>query len=152
MSAEVRLRRVAPEDLPAFFTHQQDPIAFEMAAFRPRERAAFFSHWNRILEDPTVTARTILFGDSVAGNVGCFEHRGERQVGYWIGREFWGQGIASRALTLLLDEVALRPLWARVVPHNVGSIRVLEKCGFVRVGEDVGAADGVPEFIYRRDA
>jgi RimJ/RimL family protein N-acetyltransferase len=150
VSAEVRLRPVAAEDLPVFFTHQQDPVAFEMAAFRPRERAAFFTHWKRILEDAAMTARTILLDDDVAGNVGCWEHEGERQVGYWIGREFWGQGIASRALALFLDEVTLRPLWARVARDNRSSIRVLEKCGFVRVGEEAGG-DGVTELIYRRD-
>jgi RimJ/RimL family protein N-acetyltransferase len=70
----------------------------------------------------------------VAGNVGCWEQEGRRLIGYWIGREFWGKGLATRALQELTGEVTQRPLHAWVATSNVASIRVLEKCGFVRVG------------------
>ena len=63
-------------------------------------------------------------------------------VGYWIGKEHWGQGIASAALRLYLDDVAQhRPLLASVVEHNAGSRRVLEKAGFQFVGREL-AEDG----------
>jgi RimJ/RimL family protein N-acetyltransferase len=67
----------------------------------------------------------------VAGNVGSWAQDGKRLVGYWIGREFWGQGLATRALAELLTELPQRPLHAYVATTNAGSIRVLEKCGFV---------------------
>jgi RimJ/RimL family protein N-acetyltransferase len=51
-------------------------------------------------------------------------------VGYWVGREFWGRGIATRALAAFLDEVSERPIYAGVADTNLASIRVLEKCGF----------------------
>jgi len=41
-----------------------------------------------------------------------------------------GQGVATRALAAFLRVVTERPLHAHVAKHNVGSIRVLEKCGF----------------------
>lgn len=66
----------------------------------------------------------------VAGNVVCWETLGVREVGYWIGRAFWGRGIATKALALFLTEMTTRPVFAYVAAHNVGSIRVLEKCGF----------------------
>ena len=39
------------------------------------------------------------------GNIGCWEQEGRRPVGYWIGREFWGKGLATRALQELTGEV-----------------------------------------------
>ncbi len=99
-----------------------------------RDREAFDAHWRRLLADDSLTKKTILYEGEVAGNVGCWEQEGRRLIGYWIGREFWGKGLATRALQELTGEVTLRPLHAWVATSNVASIRVLEKCGFVRVG------------------
>jgi len=73
----------------------------------------------------------------VAGNVvSWFEGDGRRVVGYWIGREYWGRGVATKALSEFLGHVETRPLFAHVAKHNIASIRVLEKCGFTISGED----------------
>jgi RimJ/RimL family protein N-acetyltransferase len=130
MPGDIRLRQVSEGDLPIFFEHQRDPEANRMAAFPARNRQAFFAHWAKILGDRTVLARTILWQGQVAGNLGCFEQEGKRLVGYWLGQEFWGQGIASKALAEFLVLVKERPLYAHVAKHNVASVRVLERCGF----------------------
>ncbi len=127
---------MAEEDLPVFFEHQLDPEATRMAAFPPRERDAFMAHWARILEDETVVKKTILFDGRVAGSLLSFEQSGEREVGYWLGREFWGGGIATRALSEFLPIIESRPLYAHVASHNTASLRVLEKCGFSIAGEE----------------
>lgn len=132
----VGLRPVLPEDLEAHFTQQRDPASARMAAVPSRDRADFDRHWDHILADPDVVARTVVADGEVAGSAVCFVRDGQRQVGYWIARERWGQGIASAALRQLLDEVGERPLHARVAAHNAGSLRVLERCGFARVGEE----------------
>jgi len=124
------LRPVDPTDLPTLFEHQADPIAARSAAFPSRDRAAFGAHWKKILADEDVITRTILLGDEVAGNVCSYTLDELRLVGYWVGREFWGRGVATLALTALLVEDPTRPLQAFVLDSNVGSIRVLEKCGF----------------------
>ena len=136
--AGVLLRAVVPDDVPIFFAHQSDPEASAMAAFPSRDYDAHVAHWtNKILANETGFVRTIEVDGQVAGNVLSWEADGRRFVGYWIGRDFWGRGIATRALAEFLDQVvAERPLHALVARHNVGSIRVLEKCGFVRVAED----------------
>ena len=67
----------------------------------------------------------------MVGYVSCFPADGEDHVGYWIDRAFWGKGIASRALHLLLLEVVNRPLVATAATRNGASLRVLQKCGFV---------------------
>lgn len=108
-----------------------------MAAFPARSRPAFDAHWTRMLSDPAVIKQAIVHRGHVVGNIVCWDRDGQRHVGYWIGREPWGRGIATRALAALLRAVDHRPLYARVARHNVASIRVLEKCGFGVVREDV---------------
>jgi len=142
----VTLRDVVEEDLPIFFEHQRDPEANVMAAFPPRDREAFFAHWHKILVNPSGVIKTIVADGAVAGNVLTFVHEGQREVGYWLGREHYGKGIATRALSAFLAFFRERPLYAHVASHNRASIRVLEKCGFTVVGrEDAFATlDGQP--------
>jgi RimJ/RimL family protein N-acetyltransferase len=140
MAPHIQLRDVIPEDLPTLFEQQLDPVAAEMAAFPSRERGPFMAHWAKILADPTVVAQTILADGQIAGNMGCWEQDGERDVGYWLGREYWGNGIATAALAAFLTQLPQRPLHARVVSHNHASRRVLEKCGFVAVGMETDAS------------
>jgi RimJ/RimL family protein N-acetyltransferase len=150
MSRAVTIRAVDPADLPVLYLQQLDPEATRMADFPSRDRDAFFAHWKKILADRSVWNRTILYGDDVAGHVACFGPSDERLIGYWIGREYWGKGIATRALELLLQEVPERPIFAHVAKHNTGSIRVLEKCGFVAAGGDT-TETGAGELVYRLD-
>jgi RimJ/RimL family protein N-acetyltransferase len=126
----VRLREVRDEDLPAFYEHQADPAAHGMADFPPRDREAFDGHWERIRSDAGVVIRTIESEGVAAGNVLSWPHEGKRLVGYWVGREFWGRGLASAALAEFLELLDERPLYAQVAAANAGSLRVLEKCGF----------------------
>ena len=154
MEERVSLRPVKADDLPIFFVHQLDPEATKLAAFPSRDREAFYRHWTtNILGNPAAVNRTILAGDQVAGNIGAWTDAAsnDRLIGYWIGREFWGRGIASAALSEFLRLEATRPLGAHVAKHNLGSIRVLEKAGFARVREEavsLPSGDGIEEFIY----
>lgn len=136
MTDSVQLRDVTESDLPIFFEQQLDPEATQMAAFPSRGREGFLAHWTKIMADPSVLIKTILFDGEVAGNIVCFEQLGEREVGYWLGKEYWGQGIATEALQEFLKQIETRPLYAHVAKHNIGSRRVLEKCGFTISGED----------------
>ncbi len=136
MKGSVFLRDVLESDLETFYAHQLDPESTRMAAFPSRDHDAFMTHWAKIIADDKAIIQTIVFDESVAGNIGCWQDSGERKVGYWIGREYWGKGIASAALSELTTRVTERPLSASVAKHNVASIRVLKKCGFTIVGED----------------
>ena len=135
------LRAVETKDLPALFAQQADAQACEMAVVHPRDAAAFDLHWARILGDPSSIARAIIADGELAGQISCYSLDGQRLVGYWIAREHWGRGIATRALRLLVREVAARPLHARVAVSNGASIRVLERCGFVVTGRRHAPAD-----------
>lgn len=127
------LRAVRDDDLAIFFEQQLDPAANLMAAFTkrdPTDQDAFMAHWAKIRNADTVTIRTIVFDGQVAGNIGKFENEGKTEVCYWIGNKYWGKGIATEALSQFLAAIKDRPLYAGVAKDNVGSIRVLEKCGF----------------------
>ena len=146
----IEIRPVEESDLETFYEHQTDPEATAMAVFGAREHDAFMEHWhNRIFPNPENYARTVTVDGQVAGNLLSWSMDGSRYVGYWIGREFWGRGVATAALNQVTSELAQRPLHAWVATSNVASQRVLEKAGFVRddtpphIGED-----GVGEFLY----
>ena len=131
MRNDVRLRDVEPADLPVFYEHQLDADATAMAAFPSRDRAAFDAHWaTNVLGNAAAVTQTVLIDGQVAGYIGSWPQDGARLVGYWIGKEHWGKGVATKALAAFLHLVTERPLHAHVAEHNVGSIRVLEKCGF----------------------
>ena len=131
MADDIQLRDIQLTDLPTFYEHQLDTEATHMAAFPPRDRATFDAHWTKnVLGNPAAVNRTILVNGQVAGNIGSWPQDGVRLVGYWLGKEHWGKGVATEALTAFLHVVTERPLYAHVAKHNIGSIRVLEKCGF----------------------
>jgi RimJ/RimL family protein N-acetyltransferase len=132
----VTLRPVEPADLPIHFEQQRDPASIGMSGVGGRDRTAFDEHWVKILADDDTLIRTILVDVEVAGHVLSFERDGRREVGYWIARNHWGRGVATAALVAFLGEETTRPLFAGVLPANLGSLRVLEKCGFAVAGED----------------
>lgn len=154
----ITLRPVEPADLDPFYAHQLDPEAIRLAAFVSadrKNRAAFDAHWGKILRAPENTNRTIVADGQVVGHIACFPMEGNLEVTYWLGREFWGRGIATEALHQLLRQVTVRPLFARTATDNLGSLRVLQKCGFTIVGQDRGYAHGrgadTEEYLLRLD-
>ena len=139
LTRDLLLRDVVEDDLFVFFEQQLDADANDMAAFtakNPADRNVFMAHWTQILGDEAIVKKMILIGGQVAGNVSSFEQFGEREVSYWIGREYRGRGLATEALSKFLGHVKVRPLYARAAKDNVASIRVLQKCGFTISGED----------------
>jgi RimJ/RimL family protein N-acetyltransferase len=145
MKTNFLMRDVAEDDLPIFFEYQLDPDANHMAAFTakdPANREAFTAHWKRIMADATVIIKTILVDGQVVGSVLSYEEDGKPEVSYWIGKKYWGKGIATRALSdFLIHGNKKRPIYARVAKDNRGSRRVLDKCGFTIIGEARGFAN-----------
>ena len=152
--SNIIIRNVIEDDLPIFFKHQQDREANHMAAFTskdPSDWDRFMTHWNKILVDQNIMKQTIIYEDHVVGHISQFEQFGEREVSYWFEKEYWGKGIATKALREFLKHITIRPLYARAAKDNAGSLKVLEKCGFVITGEDSGYSNArgedVEEFI-----
>jgi RimJ/RimL family protein N-acetyltransferase len=154
----ITFREVESSDLETFFKHQLDPEAIRMAAFvckDPRDKAAFDAHWEKILSSSQITRRTIVAGGQVAGHISCYPHGENLEVTYWLGREFWGGGLATHALNRMLQLVVDRPIFARAATDNIGSIRVLQKCGFKIIGKNNdfsnGRGEDTEEYILRLD-
>ena len=148
---DLLLRDVVEDDLPQFFDFQLDPEANHMAAFTardPTDREAFTAHWKKIMADPELIQKAIVCDGQVVGSIGSYDESGKPEVTYWIGTPYWGQGIATRALKAFLEQVnTVRPIYARVAKDNLGSRRVLQKCGFKVIGESKGFAKARGEEI-----
>ena len=143
-SSSFSLREFLGDDLPTFFEQQRDPDANYMAAFtkkNPDDADAFQLHWQRVLADKSVLIRTILDDNAIAGYVLSHGWFGEPEITYWLGKSFWGKGLATSALRAFLSIQTIRPLYARVVHDNYASKRVLEKCGFSVHSEGKGFAN-----------
>jgi len=154
----VTLRDVEASDLEIFYRQQLDPEAIRMAAFgpaNPRDQVAHRAHWEKILKAPEITKRTILVEGQVAGHVSCYPHEGHPELTYWLGRAYWGQGVATEAVARLLRLVDERPITARAAADNVGSLRVLQKCGFKVIGTNLdyaaGRGEATEEYLLRLD-
>ena len=134
------LRDVHESDIAVLFKHQLDPISSWQVAFThedPTDEHAFNEHMSKVLEDDTVVMQTIIFDNQVAGYMTKYVLDGAPQVGFVLGREFWGMGIATNSLREFLLVISERPIYARTAFDNAGSIRVLEKLGFTRTSEGV---------------
>ena len=119
----------------------------------PTDKTAYFDKYTKLLGDPTVNNQTILLDNVIVGSIAKFVMEGNTEITYWIDRNFWGQGIATKALNKFLAIENIRPIFGRVAFDNFGSQKVLEKCGFKKVGTDKGFANArqmeIEEFIYK---
>jgi RimJ/RimL family protein N-acetyltransferase len=139
MTDKLTLRKTTEADLGALFEIYADEAAAYMAAFMPenwRDRDAFFARRKENLLDPEIFMNTILLNGEIAGTVGTYKLFGELQITYGVKRDYWNKGVATRALQQLLAIMKDRPVYGRVAFDNTGSMRVLEKCGFVQAATD----------------
>jgi [ribosomal protein S5]-alanine N-acetyltransferase len=146
---QVRLSEVCSSDKAALIEHLNDQdiydrtlrIPFPYTEVNAEEWLALVAkiteeqgrpvHWAiRSAEDNLIGA--CGFNDFQVGK----SHRAE--VGYWLAKPFWGQGIMTAVVQMLcksaFDEFGLEKIIAHVLPHNPASARVLEKCGFEQEG------------------
>ncbi len=153
---DLKLRPTEIADLDTLFQFQLDPKGGYLAAFMPKnptDKTAYINKHTKLLNDPTVNNQTILLDKIIVGSIAKFVMEGDTEITYWIDRKFWGQGIATKALTEFLAFETIRPIFGRVAFDNFGSQKVLEKCGFDKIGSDKGFANArqmeIEEFIYK---
>lgn len=152
----VSLRALREDDLPALFEIQFDDTAQRLAAFvgkDARDRDAYLQKFRKILADGANVTKVVEIGGEIVGSVAAFPIEGDTEITYWIRKDWWGRGVATRALAALLDEVTVRPVYGRVAEDNLGSIRVLERNGFVLVGSEESFAEArqatITELIFK---
>ncbi|MEP6677160.1 MAG: GNAT family N-acetyltransferase [Ferruginibacter sp.] len=152
----ITLTKTEKDDLNSFFQFQLDKEANYLAAFTskdPNDKTAYIEKYSKHLADPTINMRTIKANDEIVGSIARFFIEKDAEITYWIDRKFWGQGIATTALKNFLNAEQIRPIYGRVAFDNYGSQKVLEKCGFVKIGTDKGFANArqteIEEYIYK---
>jgi len=152
----ITLTKTEKEDLHAFFQFQLDKEAIHLAAFTPKDpndKAAYLKKYSKHIADPTINSQTIKVNGVIAGSIAKFVMENEAEITYWIDKQFWGQDIATTALHELLRMEQTRPIYGHVAFDNYGSQKVLEKCGFVKIGTDKGFANArqaeIEEYIYK---
>lgn len=143
-------------DLNTLFEFQSDHEAIHLAAFTPKDpgdKIAYIEKYSKHLADPSINTQTIKLNDVIVGSIAKYMMDNEAEITYWIDRKYWGQGIATKALTDFLKTEPSRPIFGRVAFDNYGSQKVLEKCGFLKIGKDSGYANArqaeIEEFIYK---
>lgn len=141
--SEILLRDVVESDIAVFFGLQRDEVSAHMAAFGTRDPSAVAhaARWKKNRDAGTTVNRTIVKDGKVVGFVARFMHDDKPQVTYWVAREHWGTGVATHALRELIHIVTERPLYASAAKDNIGSLRVLEKCGFEVTGSERAFAE-----------
>lgn len=155
---DLKLRPSVVEDIHIFFEYQLDEKANYIAAFTakdPTDKAAYLEKYTRLLHNPTVNMQTIVANNAVVGTVTKFEINDEAEVAFWIDKAFWGKGIATKALKMFLEIETKRPIFGHAAFDNFGSQKVMEKCGFQKIGTEKGFANArqaeIEEFVYRLD-
>jgi len=155
-TGKINIRKTELSDLELFFEFQLDDEANYLAAFtseNPADKTAYITKYTKHLADPTINNRTILVDNIIAGSIAKFIMEGDAEITYWIDKTFWGKGIATFALKEFLTIETTRPIFGRVAFDNFGSQKVLEKCGFIKIGSDKGFANArqseIEEYIYK---
>lgn len=154
----IQLRPTIVADLKTHFDIQQDETAQYMSAFTAaatNDETAYITAWTKRLQNPSIHCQTILLESEIVGSVAKYEMEGDAEITYAIKKEFWGKGIATKAVQqFLLVEIA-RPMFARVAFDNFGSQKVLEKSGFLKIGKEIGFANArgkeIEELVYKLD-
>ena len=156
---DIKLRPTVISDLDNLFQIQLDEEGRYLAAFMPKDptdKSAYINKLIKLLNDPTVNNQTIIFDNKIVGSIAKFIMDSDVEITYWIDRKYWGQGIATTALKAFLKNELSRPICGRVAFDNFGSQKVLEKCGFIKLGTDKGFANArqteIEEFIYKLSA
>ena len=140
----VRLRALKVIDAPALADEANDPaVARTLRDYFPQPYSV--DDALRFIEEAQSTAGpasqfVIEAGGEVAGVMGIFLGedvlRRNAEIGYWLGRRWWGRGIATEAVTQIVHyafaELQLQRVFAEVFGSNPASVRVLEKAGFVQ--------------------
>jgi len=148
-TSRILLRPWCDGDATVLFKYASDPEVGPRAGWPP----------HKSVEESLEIIRTIFSGEGMwavvwketnepIGSVGYLTSsmsnlkigETECEVGYWIARPYWGKGICTEALRLVIDhcfnEKGFTVLWGDYFPENPASGRVMEKCGFVDTGEE----------------
>ena len=146
----ITLRHWLETDAKALYKYASDPEVGPRAGWQPHKseeesleiiRTVFNNPttWAIVWNETGEAIGAIGYGPSCDCSLPARE--GEPTVGYWVGKPYWGKGICTEALRLMIAHIrettVIRSLISGHFTDNHASGRVMEKCGFVATGENV---------------
>ncbi|MGE5548811.1 MAG: bifunctional GNAT family N-acetyltransferase/(deoxy)nucleoside triphosphate pyrophosphohydrolase [Solirubrobacterales bacterium] len=149
LTARLRLRPFTEADVPGLARLLDDWEVVRLTAniphpYREEDARSFLETMAAKCAARTgvVLAMERTLDRQVIGAVGFgTEHDGTPEIGYWVGREHWGEGYATEAVRRLLRhlfaDLGYPRAWASAHPDNAASRRVLEKAGLARAGHEM---------------
>ena len=134
----VAIRPMRETDAPVYLALTQDPAVARPAGM---SRLPDLEAAKRHLENVRATEFAVTIQDRMIGEVGIYPRSQDpddpeassRELGYALSRQYWGQGLITEALTLVLKELfahGVTAVWAGAFPDNRRSIAVLARLGF----------------------
>ncbi|MGM9714490.1 MAG: GNAT family N-acetyltransferase [Prevotella sp.] len=146
----ILLRRWQDSDADALFEYAKEPEVGERAGWPPhKSREESLEIIRTVFNNPTTWTIVLKETGEVVGAMGygpscdCSlpSREGEPTVGYWVGKPYWGMGICTEALSLMISHIReTTDITSLISGHfidNPASGRVMEKCGFLPTGETV---------------
>ena len=145
----ILLRSWRESDAAALFKYASDPAVGPRAGWPPHKsieesqeiiRTIFRAEgmWAVIWKETGEAIGCVGYLPASSSNLQIADD--ECEVGYWIARPYWGKGICTEALQMVIDHCAhekgFRVLWGDYFPSNPASGRVMEKCGFIDTGKE----------------
>jgi len=135
------LRPWREEDAEVLYEYARDPDVGPAAGWKPHVDVEDSRNIIRTVlsKEGTLAVTIKALGDKCVGSVGFFPTdaeggEGEPEIGYWIGKPFWGQGYIPEAVRELqryiFEEMGAPRCWCAHFEENGKSRRVIEKCGF----------------------
>jgi [ribosomal protein S5]-alanine N-acetyltransferase len=135
------LRPYRKSDLPSMVKHINDKAIAGNTLTIPypytmKEAEEWYMRFRKMMRRKNINriAFAIEIDGEVVGSIGISRHDHKAEIGYWLGRAYWGKGIMTEVVKetvkYCFGELGLRRVYACVFPHNKASMRVLEKAGF----------------------
>jgi ribosomal-protein-alanine N-acetyltransferase len=144
---QVILRPVNPDDVDDIAKNARNKQisrnTFMPHPYRPEHAIGFLRHAQKVRRTGSGLHLAVVLKEKnevvgMLGFEGIVRNHRRAEIGYWIGKRFWGRGIATEMVQLAVDygfrEMKLNRIQAGVFIHNPASSRVLEKCGFSHEG------------------
>jgi ribosomal-protein-alanine N-acetyltransferase len=144
-TATCTLRPFRPADAPSLARHANDrEVWLNLRDQFPHPYSVADAEWYvaHAAARVPLTSFAIEVGGEAAGSVslklGSDIERYSAEIGYWLGRAHWGNGVMSAAVAAAtayaFGELGLLRVWAVPFTRNPASARVLERAGYVREG------------------